>query len=526
MSITVKDVMNLPCMREAVVAAGKSGLDNIVVSVSVLEFSTAPEMPDNGYEPSYLGNELVITAFADIGNDVERQCAEIENMSAKGTVGLILYYMGRFVGKLDKRVVDLADELGFVIIVMPPNQYHLRYSESISEIMNAIFMDQNRTANFVSPILETLGSLPQSQQNIDALLRILSDYLHFTLILTDDSWNLMSYAAWPNMLEQGIRDMIDCFLSGEETALPSNILVERVETDGPIKNTYNLLMIGAPDYITQDTVQQVISAIRILWKMSPEKSTDQWKERDFIASVMGNEPVWMRKQARFLNIDETKIHNLLIFRQAAHKVADDHLVVDTIREELCRFCSNIAVDMYSGDAVVLLDNGCATHWLPMLRDLKAHLSDHGVEGCLVYACNLESMEEVRNAYFTCVDSVQDTLQLYRHSELLSFYEIRFAKACLNSISGGEEHLREKMQILRVLEMGDSRLENELYETLAVFYFDAHSSFSETASIMFVHPNTVKYRLKKVSEKLGCSVTDMPEMLDLYTALALKRLLSR
>ena len=225
-----------------------------------------------------------------------------------------------------------------------------------------------------------------------------------------------------------------------------------------------------------------------------------------------------------MHIDEKSIHNLLIFRQSSRKVADDHLIVETIREELSRYCRNIVVDIYSGDAVVLLDNGCATNWLPVLRELKDNLSRNGIQGWIVYACNLESMEKLRNAYLACVDSVEDTLQLFRRSSLLSFHEISFAKTCLNSINGGEDHLREKMQILRVLEMDDSRLENDLYETLAVFYFDAHMSISETASIMFVHPNTVKYRLKKISEKLGCSVTDMPEMLELYTAIALKRLL--
>lgn len=524
MSVTVRDVMNLPCMKEASVYAGKSGLDNIVVSVSVLEFSEASDKRSDAFDTVYLGNELVITAFADIGGDVDKMCAEIENMSAKGTVGIIIYYLGRFVGRLSKRVLDFADELGFVIIVMPPNQYHLRYSESISGIMHAIFMDQNRTANFVPPVLETLGSLPQSQQNIDALLRILSDYLHVTLILTDDSWHLLNYAAWPNMLEQGIRDKIDSFLERKDVEQTSDIRVERLETEGPVKSVCNLLLSGAEEALSDETVQQVVSAIRILWKMSPEKPTGQLRDHDFIGSVLGNEPVRMRKQARLLHIDEKSLHNLLIFRQSSRKVANDQLIVETIREELSRYCRNIVVDIYSGDAVVLLDNGCATNWLPVLRELKDNLSRKGVEGWIVYACNLESTEKIRNAYLACVDSVEDALLLFRRSSLLSLHEIGFAKTCLNSINGGEEHLREKMQILHVLEMDDSRLDSDLYETLAVFYFDAHMSVSETASLMFVHPNTVKYRLKKISEKLGCSVTDMPEMLELYTAIALKRLL--
>lgn len=48
--------------------------------------------------------------------------------------------------------------------------------------------------------------------------------------------------------------------------------------------------------------------------------------------------------------------------------------------------------------------------------------------------------------------------------------------------------------------------------------------AETAEIMFLHKNTIKYRLKKISGKLGGGGTDMPERLDLYQAIAPERLL--
>jgi DNA-binding PucR family transcriptional regulator len=76
----------------------------------------------------------------------------------------------------------------------------------------------------------------------------------------------------------------------------------------------------------------------------------------------------------------------------------------------------------------------------------------------------------------------------------------------------------------MLSAGDTTPEQELRDTIAAFYFDAHMKPSETAKRMGLHKNTVRYRLQKVSEKLGCSVTDMPEMLELYTALAIERLI--
>jgi len=48
--------------------------------------------------------------------------------------------MALFVKKLDKRIIQIANELGFVIICMPPAHYHLRYFETITCIQNAILL--------------------------------------------------------------------------------------------------------------------------------------------------------------------------------------------------------------------------------------------------------------------------------------------------------------------------------------------------------------------------------------------------
>ena len=43
MSITVNDILNLPCMHGSKVVAGAGGLTKVISSVTVLEFSDANE---------------------------------------------------------------------------------------------------------------------------------------------------------------------------------------------------------------------------------------------------------------------------------------------------------------------------------------------------------------------------------------------------------------------------------------------------------------------------------------------------
>ena len=60
---------------------------------------------------------------------------------------------------------------------------------------------------------------------------------------------------------------------------------------------------------------------------------------------------------------------------------------------------------------------------------------------------------------------------------------------------------------------------ELMETLWC-YLDNGRSLEATARELFVHPNTVRYRLKKVSEVIGWNATGARESLILQSALIL------
>jgi DNA-binding PucR family transcriptional regulator len=62
----------------------------------------------------------------------------------------------------------------------------------------------------------------------------------------------------------------------------------------------------------------------------------------------------------------------------------------------------------------------------------------------------------------------------------------------------------------------------LVETLSAF-LEQTSSLEATARVLFVHPNTVRYRLRRVAEVCGYAPADPRQALALRMALALGRL---
>ncbi|MNP71693.1 carbohydrate diacid transcriptional activator CdaR [compost metagenome] len=58
-----------------------------------------------------------------------------------------------------------------------------------------------------------------------------------------------------------------------------------------------------------------------------------------------------------------------------------------------------------------------------------------------------------------------------------------------------------------------------------FLLDAKGSFDACSQLLFVHKNTVKYRVKKISELLGYDITKNSEFYDVYLACMIYRLIN-
>ncbi len=519
MSVTIRDIMKLPCMRGAEIVAGKGGLDNVVTAVTVLEYCSFSEDQDKlFYEQNYEGSDIVITAFSCVKDDQGTILSEMMSSKAVGEAGVIIYYFDLFVKKLDQSVLDFADEVGYPIIIMPRDQYQLRYSEAISEISELIIADRSQAENFGSSIMETLVSLPKNQQNITTLLRLLSNYLHVTLIMTGSDWKLTAFAGWPKILEREIEDVLQKILE-EKFNEPYDVI--KFE-DIPGRKV-NLIVTGR-EPLKKAVLEQITDVVRLYLKMTMNEPLEAAGSEQLIRAIIGDEPVKMRKLAKNMGIDASKLRNMIIYREPHLNLPSGTVILREIRDMFSRYCHDHVEDMYSGDVVSFLDDGISSQWLPILRSLNESMISKGMEPLCVYARNLADPSDVRDAYLSVTEHLDDARSLYANSSILSFHEVMFVAELKNIISQGEDRIRRELEPLKYL--GDEKDEQteELIRTLSSFYFDSGQSVSRTADNLFIHVNTVKYRLKKISEIIGCKVTEMPEMMELYKALALYRLI--
>ena len=118
--------------------------------------------------------------------------------------------------------------------------------------------------------------------------------------------------------------------------------------------------------------------------------------------------------------------------------------------------------------------------------------------------------------------MRDAAYVFPHRRFFSFAEVEFVRECRDLAAAGESRIRwYASQLEPILARRDG---GDIVRTLAVYLLDRNSSLVETAAELFVHKNTVKYRLQKAGDLLGFHIGDIPQSKNLIYALALRRLL--
>ncbi len=530
MSITVNDILKLPSLSSAQVVAGSGGLKKTVTSITVLEYANTEKLQEELFESKdFLGSELVITAFANIKEDVEAQCTNIKRLAGVGEVGMVLYYVGVIMPKIDEKLLSLANKLDFVLICMPKNKLNLRYSEVIVEVMEAIIEDRAQNKYFVSEILDNVAKLTRSQQNVETVLKMTSDRLKSSIILTDENFKALNMVCWPRsdtatIVELCSKLKYDHFTENSmKISLQSKELcVSRATIENAEGRYLNVLIAKESAPVSDDYIRQTAELIKIslnLWSQKHAKIVLS----ELVRAILSNEPINMRRLANFFNIDIASINTMWVIKPPVNSTAK---VLGIAKELLRHSCSTLVADVYKDYVVIFIDNKTIQHHnLSLAQELYDVLTEECILQNFVICTALSSAKEVRRAFLDIESCTSTAKSIFKAKNILTYSEVLFAKQCTALIDSGEENIANVLSTINFLNSNEKAFNFDPIETLQIFLLDANSSVARTSEIMFVHKNTIKYRIAQISERLCFSVTKMPEAMQLYTASAVKRLLN-
>jgi DNA-binding PucR family transcriptional regulator len=527
MGVTIANLMHLPSLREAVILGGGDGLGKIVNFVSVLEYTRTDRVQDHMFNAvEFLGNELVITCFADIRDDPEAQCVNIRRLADIGMAGIILYYVGIVMPEVDKTLVETADELDFPLICMPPNIANLRYSEVITEVMELIFKDQQRETNYQVEILERMSRLPVYQRSVETVMRMLSDRLRISLLLSDTSGNLLNSVYWPRTLTLEPEKLIARVMEDPDRDITGNqIHITRAMVQTASNYRLDLYILKQDEFVKPGDARQITNILRICINLLSEKHGEQVLP-ELVQTILRNEPIRMRRIARMFNINVASIHTMWIITTEKIDPGNSRRILSIIREELSPYCKTIVADIYNKDIVAFMDDPVNGDVFLSADSAGKAIQKAGINALLTVCFNLQNTTQARRAYLQTKDALAAVRQVYPRKRVFSQHEAAFAGSCQQILARGETAVKERTAILDCLAPVDERQSDDLRATVAAFLLDADSSLEKCAELLFLHRNTIKYRLQHISERLGFKIGRMPETMEVYTAAALERILGK
>ena len=527
MSVTVADLLRLPSLRGAKVVGGHRGLGKIVSSISVLESTDPGVLVDEVFpQGEFYGSEIVITGFLNSIDNVPLQCANLRRLAEGGEVGLILYYVGVYLPRVDPRLIQLADELDFVLICMPEGNANLRYGEVINDVMECIFRDRARQdSSIVLDILARVSALPRHQQTVDTALKMLSDRVSASVVLCDGAFHILNLAAWPRSLEGEVKAGVEAAEGlpppGESAPFPRvpDGRVYRIPIRPDSGQPMELLLIKAGLPVEGRALGQVSDLIRTCLNIWGPRHGDV-AVRELVRAILQDEPMKMRRLAEIFRVDIAAIHEMWLVEVGEEP---PETAVAALRECLSAFPGPSLVDLYEGRPVAFLSTPSTQQEAERLEAALLETARQLLPAPLLIRCGgLENTAQVREAYLCCQEYREDARRIFPTRAVLALGDLTFARDCRRLIQSGEAALDQCLARLRPVQTDNEEM--DLAGTLAVFLLDGEASVTRTAERLFLHKNTVKYRLRRIADALGYRPDRMPQMLELYQAVAVRRLL--
>lgn len=180
MGITVREALTIPPLNKAIVIAGASGLER---TIKVLGVTDVPDFSD-----WVRGNELILTTGYFM-NPSLNLCDIIRKADAKGAAGIGIKFK-RYINDINDDVIGLANELGFPILSMP---FEHRWVDYFNTVFTTIMDKNTAEIGYSKKMLEDFTEVVLAGGGFDSIVQTAGAILNRPCGLFDIRGNLISY---------------------------------------------------------------------------------------------------------------------------------------------------------------------------------------------------------------------------------------------------------------------------------------------------------------------------------------------
>lgn len=522
MTLTMNDVMNLGKLNECEVVAGHQGMNRVVKHISVIE---VPEVA------KWLkGNELLLTTLYSIRNDEEGQISLIQKLNASGVSGLAI--KPSQLPDIPQSIIDSANELNFPIIKIP---VEIKYLDILTPVMNRLVNDKiilqedvTQATSLLEEVLLNNRGIVVFKENLKAIIKnpisieseLLSDQLldgHRIEPLSEEQIFELILIKRPLKLKRKIKgETVPC-------------IVAPVILEGEYFGNISSWIDGTSDLSMDIAIlERAVTLLSIEFlKIKAKIEVEHQYENDFVRELLYSENINRKNIVEWgshFRISNYSISTCLILsvRNTENNETDHSMLKDiNIYNKLKSLTPEILLG-YSGKGLTIIvtasnkrraeDAEVFKEYYKIIKnniDAKYNLimgagrPEKGIKGIQT------SFEQAEMAMLLSekIDK-KDEYQIYSYNELGAYL-------LLDTLKTSKELDTFYYNILGNLLETDKN--HELLNTLKE-YFNHDESLKVTADYLFIHVNTLKYRMKKVEKITNQDLNTSEGKLNLNLAL--------
>lgn len=527
MGLSLQDAMKLGRFSECEVVAGHEGMGRIIENVTIME---VPELA-----PWLKGGELILTSLFSIKDDRDAQNMLVHNLYKAGSIALAVKPFQTLKG-IPEGILKSANKLGFPVIRIPED---IKYLDIMSPVMHSIVNNKVVLQEDIEQVTKVLNEVSLNAHGVDAFVENVQ-YLTKNVITIESEFSYIQVPSPEKDISPLTKDQ-----KYELSIIQRPIQYERTYDDKEVSCLVAPIMVDGNVYgnITSWAINDDHSAMSIaiiekassllsleFLKLKVKYDVEQQYKSDFIRELLFSERIkendvieWGEKY-RITKTDDyvcllvsAKDKKSQVKNYIRLKDSEVNSIIQKIQPDV------LAGHIRNGVCVILPTNGSS------IKNLSQKIFDAlstylGTAFTLSVGVGRSGRgPEGIQASFIQAEQALNLSETIRDTKGIIYYDDLGAYRLLNPLKGQKELMDFYEETVGKLVEQDT--DNELLKTLRMyFYYD--EVMKVTANALFIHVNTLKYRMTKIESITGYDLKSSEGKMNLFLGLKIHELTNR
>ena len=533
--LLVRDLFDFPYFQDWRLVGGGRGVDHPITSLNMMESPDVINWVKSG--------QFIISTGYCIRDDIKVQKQIILDLSRAGCAGLAIKIM-RFFRTIPQHMIDLAEEQGFPLFEIPDN-YNI--SEVMNNINQTVYAKKLEEMEIAYRIFNTFTEAVVSGSEAE-VIRQLGMLAHSDVVASYLNWRRFASYISPTI------DLQAEELAAEETPVDftsyqieegqatKTVVLERERTF--YRHLFPICYNGLPrGYISiwnqrqemarneKIAARSAANIIAILLEKKHRDAESQYSQKEIFlldeicnrvqservalsrASAANMDTKWCYRCIILKKIDNVKSKGYTDIKAKEAEILKQEIRVAYPHSSLIQVENNLVAILGQSGAEIQVETEA---FVAFVREkLWKHTEDLliGIGGCYPISKLHVSYKQAKEAIKIYL------LRKNEYRENIIYYDSIKVPAYLITMEEEKRHDLHK-RIIKRIEEYDFEHGSELLWTMKA-YFRNNANISQTARQLFIHRNTLLFRLEKIENLLGVSFDNQDDLFMMNMALRLQ-----